>query len=611
MPRRAACALIVLPQLLLGACLALPLSAQNTPGGAQAAAPAAKPANPDSAFDQQGPVVPAATFDEAIDRAIVRERILVKKLRDTAPVVETYIQDLKADEDLGSVPHGDRYFLGKLDLHEGVDDASFIPLPTGWKSSLKRMSLLVVQQYFPKGFAYMMWIDQGGFDRAHYTFTYVRREFLGDVRCIVADVRPKEDAGKNRFEGRIWIEDEGYNVVRFNGVMVPIDNHRHSHFDSWRVNSGPGLWLPAYIYTQESSHGPIGLRTPAFRAQTRLWNYEAQREKSEEAFTNLTVDVPQGVKDQSDAGATDNSPVEAQRLWQRQAEDNVIERLQEAGLVAPKGEVDQVLETVLNNLMVTNNLDVQPNVRVRVLLTTPLESAPVGHTILLSRGLIDVLPDEASLAAVIAHELAHITLDHDVNTAFAFTDRLMFDDPDVLKHVNVARSKQEEDDADTKALVFLKKSPYNDKLPRVGLFLRQLSARSDEVPHLIKPLLGNRMADTKKDLRMAPLMEAAPELQLRDTNQIAALPLGSRVRMNPWNDNLYLMKTHNVALMSAKEKLPFEITPFILHLTREPNAAPAPSGNGEATPPATPPAGSPPSSTNQTVNTSQNTQGQH
>ena len=40
--------------------------------------------------------------------------------------------------------------------------------------------------------------------------------------------------------------------------------------------------------------------------------------------------------------------------------------------------------------------------------------------------------------------------------------------------------------------------------------------------------------------------------------------------MNPWNDELHLMKSHNVALMSAKEKLPFEITPFMLHLTRKP-----------------------------------------
>lgn len=597
----------VLHPILVGAVLFLPSSAQTVPNTAQSiVTPTAAAAVPidDKVFDQQGPLAPAQNFEEVMDRAINREHILINKLKSKAPVIETYIQEVKTDEDLGVVPHGDRYFLGKLDLHNGVGDASFIPLPSGWRSIPKKVESLVQRQYFPRGFAYMMWIDQGAFDRAHYNFEYVRREFLGDVRCIVVDVRPKQDAGKDRFEGRVWIEDEGYNIVRFNGVYVPLHDHKHSHFDSWRVNAGPGLWLPAYIYTQESSHGSMPLKTPAFRAQTRLWNYEEQRERSEEAFTNIQVDIPQGVKDQSVAGSTDNSPVQEQRLFERQAEDNIIDRLQDAGLVAPKGEVDQVLETVLNNLMVTNNLNPEPGVRVRVLLTTPLESAPVGHTILISRGLIDVLPDEASLAAVIAHELAHIMLDHEVNTVYAFTDRLMFDDPDVLKHVNMARTQAEEEAADTKALEFLKKSPYADKLPRVGLFLRQLSARSDEVPHLIKPLLGNRMADTKKDLRMASLTEMSPELEVRSVDQVAALPLGSRVRMNPWNDNLYLMKTHNVPLMSAKEKLPFEVTPFMLHLTREPNTAPAATGDNTPTT-TTPPAA--PSSANGTITASQNT----
>jgi hypothetical protein len=440
------------------------------------------------------------------------------------------------------------------------------------------MASTVTRQYFPRGFAYMMFVDQDNFDRAHYDFEYVRREFLGDVRCVVADVYPKKNSGHDRFEGRIWIEDEGYNIVRFNGVYVPVRDHKHSHFDSWRVNAGPGLWLPAYIYTQETTHGPAPLKTPAFRAQTRLWDYETQKDKTEEAFTNLTVDVPNGVQDQSDAGAVDNSPVQERRLFQRQAEDNILDRLQTAGLVSPKGQVDQVLDTVLNNLEVTNNINMDLGVRVRILLTTPLESAPVGHTILISRGLIDVLPDEACLAAVIAHELAHIVLGHEVNTSYAFTDRLMFDDPDVLKKIKVGRDKEEEDQADQKAMAILKNSPYKDKLARVGLFLRMLSARSDDVPHLVKPLLGNRMADGKRDTRLAGLMDIAPELQVRQIDQVAALPLGSHIRMNPWNDELHMMKSHNVALVSAKEKLPFEITPFVLHLTREPNAAPAPDG---------------------------------
>ena len=71
-------------------------------------------------------------------------------------------------------------------------------------------------------------------------------------------------------------------------------------------------------------------------------------------------------------------PVEAQRAWEHQAEINVIDRLQRIGLLAPEGEIDKVLQTVVNNMMVTNNLDIQPEVHCRVLMTTPLESFTVG-----------------------------------------------------------------------------------------------------------------------------------------------------------------------------------------------------------------------------------------
>jgi hypothetical protein len=328
------------------------------------------------------------------------------------------------------------------------------------------------------------------------------------------------------------------------------------------------------------------------RAQTRLWDYERAREKADQAFTNLTVDIPQGVKDESDSAA-DNSPVQSYRGWEEQAAGNVIDRLQRAGLVAPTGEVDQVLNTVLNNLAVTNNISIDPPVRARVLLTTPLESVAVNHTILISRGLIDVLPDEACLAAVLAHELAHVALGHSMDTKYAFEDRLLFDDPQTLKKISVQRTQKEEAAADDKAIAMLKNSPYKDNLPKVGLFLRMLSARSDDVPHLIRPLLGNRVANTHKDLRLAGLMEAAPELKIRDKEQISALPLGSRIRMDPWSDQLRLMKTQSVVLLTAKEKLPFQITPFMLHLTRNDkdttppsatlNALPAPAATATAT----------------------------
>ncbi|MGA8029690.1 MAG: M48 family metalloprotease [Bryobacteraceae bacterium] len=552
-------------------CAAIPLSWGQTPESAS------EPAPP-----------PANSFDQVVDRTINSERILVTRVKGKQPVIETYIQELKSDGDFGMVPLRDFYFLGKLDLRSGLIHESFLPTQSLLKRIPHFFATLFSTEYYPRGFASEMFLDSRDFDRTHYLFTYVRREFLGDVRCVVIDVKPLRSAGKGRFAGRIWVEDRDFNIVRLNGTYLSSSASDYGHFDSWRVNTGPGLWLPAYIYTQdEPSRSGVVPLVPMhpMRAQTRLWNYEPERDRAEQSFTNMTVDIPEGVRDNSDAAA-DNSPVQEQRMWETQAEDNVIDRLEEAGLVAPRGELDQVLDTVLNNLEITNNLNIDPPVRVRILLTTPLESVAVNHTLLISRGLIDVLPDEACLAAVLAHELAHVLLGHSVNTKYAFADRMMFEDPGALKHISIARTQREEQAADAKALQILKNSPYKDKLPQVGLFLRMLSARANEVPHLIRPLLGNRMADTKKDMRLSGLMETSPELQIRNPEQIAALPLGSRVKMDPWSDQLRLMKSHNVPLLSAKEKLPFQITPFMLHLTREDSseaaASTAANGPGDA-----------------------------
>jgi hypothetical protein len=544
----------------------------------------------------------AKSFEEVIDHAVNSERTLMRRLRDKSPVIETYIQETKGDPDLGFVPKDDLYFLGQLNMRDGVVDMSYLPPRSKVKAVAHTLAALFTTEYNSHGFSDQLFIDVNDFDRAHYSFEYIRREFLGDVRCFVVDVSPAEGAGKRRFIGRIWIEDRDYNIVRFQGQYQPSNHNEHIHFECWRVNSG-GMWLPAYIYSQEEEYRSALVKTAAMRAQTRLWAYERAREKTDEAFTNMTVDAPQGVKDDSDAAA-DYSPLQSYRMWEEEAAQNVIDRLLRAGLIAPPGEVDQVLETVLNNLLVSANINLDFKVKARILLTTPLESMSLNHTILLSRGLIDVLPDEASLAAVLAHELAHIVLGHSMNTKFAFEDRLLFDDPAILRRVQVGRDRQEEAAADEKAIEILKKSPYKDNLPKVGLFLRMLSERSDQVPHLIKPLLGNRMSDSKKDLRLAGLMDQAPTLELRDKDQISALPLGSHIKMDPWSDQLHLIKTTPTQRYAARDKMPFQITPFMLHLTREDKSG---SGGG-ATPAVETPTAAP--ATNSSVAPNANPVGQ-
>src|SRR5213076_2206333 len=107
---------------------------------------------------------------------------------------------------------------------------------------------------------------------------------------------------------------------------------------------------------------------------------------------------------------------------------------------SPRGEVDTALATVINNLEVTNNIDLEPDVRCRVMMTSTLESFTVGHTIVMSRGLIDVVPDEASLATMLAHELSHAILGHRIDSSYAFFDQLLIDDKETFRHFGFART---------------------------------------------------------------------------------------------------------------------------------------------------------------------------
>ena len=512
------------------------------------------------------PASSPASFDQVIDRVVEREHFFVAEMRHMHPLVETYIQNLRSDRDLGAVPVSDQYFLGRLDMTEGTQDRSFVGPGNLRKRMVDHLTSLYKMEFLPLGFAQMVVLDND-FQKKNYKFTFVRREFIGEIRCLVVDVQPKPNTGNGRFIGRMWVEDQDYNVVRFNGTYGPESrNSSYLHFDSWRLNMRPGVWLPAYIYSEESDLKYRMTQSLHFKAQTRLWGYDQKTLGREDEFTSIQVDSPQGIKDQTET-AQDASPAEAQRLWERQAEDNAVERLQKMGLLAPNGDVDKVLTTVVNNLILTNNLDIQPDVRARVLLTTPLESFTIGHTIVVSKGLLDVLPDEASLAMILARELGHIALGHQLDTNLAFNDRMFFSDENTFKTFTFKRSTKDEDDADKKALELLANSPYKDKLGNAGLFLKALQSRAPELKNLIDARLGDGLV-AGKTLRMSTLLNSAPQLDERKKDQIAALPLGGRVRVDPWSNQTELAKTKPVALVSAREKMPFEVTPVFPYLTR-------------------------------------------
>jgi len=502
------------------------------------------------------------TMEDVIDRVITNENRAVQQIRQYSPLVETYIQNLKPDKDLGYTPAGDKYFLGRADFSKGVSLVSL----TDTNSKVKKIFGSIgnffsfALQFVPDGFLQMIFLDTNGFDKQHYKFDYVRREFLGEVRCLVFDVTPQEKSGKGRFLGRIWVEDQDFNIVRFNGAY---SGNGHSswwfHFDSWRTNVQPGMWMPSFVYSEEKDMHYNLTKKLDFKAQTRLWGYNLGHASQEQELSKILVES--AVTDDTKT-ANDLSPVQAQRTWDHQAEDNVIDRLERIGLIAPKGEVDKILETVVNNLEVTNNIDVQPEVRCRVMMTSTLESYTVGHTIVLSRGLIDVLPDEASLATMIAHELSHVVLGHRLDSSYAFFDQLLIDDKETFRHFGFGRTLDEEKAANAKALQLLTNSPYKNQLGNAGLFLTALDTRSKEIPNLISPHLGNRVS-VDGDLKSSTAVD-----QKQNPQMIVALPIGGRVKVDPWNDKLDLIKSKPVGAVAEREKMPFEVTPFMPYLIR-------------------------------------------
>jgi hypothetical protein len=521
------------------------------------------------AKDQKG----QTQADDIIDRMSKAERAVIERLGTSQPLMEVYIQNVAPDEARGWVPTDDNYFLGQLQFDDG-------PTLRPFGQREQRGVMLRLTSSPPNmgnAFAAMVAPDWRELDRKRYAFTYVRREFLGESRCFVFDVRPLRD-GKEGFVGRIWIEDRDYNLVRFNGASLGfgetlsgmLKRKLSFHMDGWRVNVAPGVWVPSYVYSEEtdlnsassSKSSSSSKRQTRFKSQTRIWGYQAQNTDRTDTLTTIRIDEP-NVADSTD-GAAQLSPVLSQRRWEQEAEANVLERLEAIGLLAPAGEADKVLETVLNNLVVTNNVTIQRPLHARILLTSPLESFTVGHTIVLSRGLIDVLPDEASLATMLAHELSHVALGHQlIDTKFSFADRLMVPDGELLEALRFRRTPKEEAAADEKVIELLGKSPYRDKLADAGLFLRTLSEQAKQLPRLIQPHIGDYMAANGQMTRLAELMKQAPPLMPDSLEQIAALQLGARLVVDAWSGRVALDRSPAVPLMSVREKVPFAVTPLM------------------------------------------------
>jgi hypothetical protein len=135
---------------------------------------------------------------------------------------------------------------------------------------------------------------------------------------------------------------------------------------------------------------------------------------------------------------------------------------------------------------------------------------------------------------------------------------------------------EQENEADALGLKILANSPYKGNLAEAGLFLKALAKYERKMPNLTKANLGESLVAENHIVFMAAVASAAPELELDNPQQIVALPLGSRVKIDPWDGQLRFVKAKPPRIYSPKDKLALEVTPFSPYLVRLKSAATIP-----------------------------------
>ena len=525
-----------------------------------------------------------------IDRAIVREHAVVAAVKERAPLVETYIQNMRPDPVVTQYPASDRYFLDRVQFSKIIADEEYQINPSTAYDKAKRSAVSALKNplsyfaalrgdvqmtYQDSGFVQMVLVDSTSFDRSHYTFSFVQNQFLGNIPTAVFDVTPAAGkGGKGHFFGRIWVETRSANIVRFNGRFTgSVQEHKeYYHFDSWRANVQPDLWLPTSFYVEESDSNSV-THTLRFKAVSHIWGYQL-KVLPPDADSSATFLSVVGAIDVADT--PDLSPLGAQREWVQQAEDNAVERLFQAGIIDAPSDFDKTLEALASNILVYNNVTLSRPIHCRTMLTEPLESSAIGNTILLSKSLIDStavitqdgLQQAGNLNALLAFQLAHIILGHRLDTKFAFNDTLIFPTITVFNRISMHHSDADNAEAAKKAVQLLSATELVDGQQYFGLYLKQLQQQSKALMSLNAPMLGDALVKSDADptFWMAPLMGKASKLDVNDIKQQAAMPLDSFLRFDPWSDQVVVMHSSYEPILSAPDKIPLEVAPIYLKL---------------------------------------------
>ena len=99
-------------------------------------------------------------------------------------------------------------------------------------------------------------------DLPEYNILYVGQQQEDELHCYVFDIAPKKIEGKKRyFQGRVWVDDHDFQIVKTYGKTVPDIRTKHGDqenlfpkFTTWRQQIDGQYWFPVYTKADDELH---------------------------------------------------------------------------------------------------------------------------------------------------------------------------------------------------------------------------------------------------------------------------------------------------------------------------------------------------------------------
>ena len=119
---------------------------------------------------------------------------------------------------------------------------------------------------------------------------------------------------------------------------------------------------------------------------------------------------------------------------------------------------------------------------------------------------------------------------------------------------------------------------YKDRIQNAGLYFAELTDREKALKQLNTPKLGDSMLKADGTPWLTDIAKTAPKLNQDDLAQVAAFPIGSWLKTDPWDDKEHMLNAKRYAPMNARDKMPFEVTAIYYKLQRYDDAQKTPAG---------------------------------